>query len=310
MQSVYIRTAHVHFDLAAMTNLSEDHLDFHGTMENYLEAKTDLFKVLLANSQKPQKKAVFFIGDAYTKRVYKECADLNLGFDSYAVSPSEVRRGIQDETLRRCLIRDEEFLTPLVGEFSYWNVALCLECVRHSLGFDLKGFKEFLWTYRGPKGRLEEVKRNVFVDYAHTPDALEKVLVTLRSELPDSGKLLLVFGCGGDRDRAKRPLMGAIAQQYSDVVVLTNDNPRGEAPQSIVDAILSGMNEESRKVHVELSRSLAIRLALEQRGDLDIVLVAGKGHEDYQIIGEQRSYFSDQEEIAKILNSEQVTSDG
>jgi UDP-N-acetylmuramyl-tripeptide synthetase len=195
------------------------------------------------------------------------------------------------------------YTTSLVGTHNIYNIVGAIAVAR-ALGLTHAHCQRGLERFHGIPGRLQRVpnsvERHVFVDYAHTPDALEKVLQSLRRLMPPGKhKLITVFGCGGDRDQGKRPLMGGTAQKFSDIAVVTSDNPRTEDPKTIVDGILSGMDKS--KAVTEIDREKALRKAAKLSAPGDIILIAGKGHEDYQIIGRQTLAFSDFEKMKAVL---------
>lgn len=285
-------------DIAVFTNLSRDHLDFHGSMENYRAAKLTLFEHL-----KPEGLAIVNQDDPTGREIaaLSPCPVLTFGF-----FPSADLRVIQVEyalhgTKMTVSYRGETvtFCTYLVGAFNVSNVlaalGACLAC-----GATLQTLAATSRALHSVPGRLETLplgqNRVGVVDYSHTPDALEKALQTLRTLNP--GRIITVFGCGGNRDKGKRPLMGAVAAQSSDLCVVTSDNPRREDPATIISDILEGMPKQN--TFVEPDRRAAIRkaMALSQAGD--IILVAGKGHEPYQIIGDQWLPFNDYEQLKSL----------
>jgi UDP-N-acetylmuramoyl-L-alanyl-D-glutamate--2,6-diaminopimelate ligase len=300
------RVAGVEFDLAVFTNLSQDHLDFHASMEDYATAKRLLFERELVRSSKPLKWAVVAVPDSTSKRLFGDVLQLpeSLNLEkvlqgSGFVIESEKLDGVQIQ------IKGESRLqSRLIGEHNAWNIAVCFRSLQLLESFSVEDFNRALKTYAGAVGRLERVGERCFVDYAHSPDALEKVLQTLHASKSTTQKLVVVFGCGGDRDKSKRPLMGEIASRYADSIWLTNDNPRGEDPSCILDDILSGIPENDRaKVTVCADRAEAIGRAIQSSTSHDIVAVCGKGHESYQIIGNQKLKFSDQDCIRKSLEA-------
>jgi UDP-N-acetylmuramoyl-L-alanyl-D-glutamate--2,6-diaminopimelate ligase len=282
-------------DIAVFTNLSRDHLDFHGSMENYRAAKLSLFEHLKSDAL-----SIVNADDLVGREIaaLSPCPVLTFGSSPWAdLRVIQVEYALH-ETKMTITYRGETvtFSTCLVGTFNVSNVlaalGACLAC-----GPTLQSLAAASIALRSVPGRLETLPlgqgRVGVVDYSHTPDALEKALQTLRTLNP--GRIITVFGCGGNRDKGKRPLMGAVAAQGSDLCVVTSDNPRREDPATIIDDILKGMPEQNR--FVEPDRRAAIRkaMALSQAGD--IILVAGKGHEPYQIIGDQQLPFSDYEQL-------------
>jgi UDP-N-acetylmuramoyl-L-alanyl-D-glutamate--2,6-diaminopimelate ligase len=298
----------IELDVAVFTNLTQDHLDFHGTLEAYRLAKARLFR-LLASGAKARRAAVINVDDASGGAMV---AGLDLPTFTFGLGPgAEIRprhyRSGMDgirmdvDTPRGSL----EIASPLVGEHNVMNllgavgVGLALQMDRAVIARALSGV-------RAVPGRFERVEAGqsflVVVDYAHTPDALENVLATARKLLTGGGRLLAVFGCGGDRDRGKRPIMGEIAARLADRVWVTSDNPRSERPEAIVAEIVAGIPAGARDRHAALpDRRAAIRAALRWAGPGDVVVIAGKGHEPYQIIGSEVLPFDDRAEARAVL---------
>lgn len=282
-------------DIAVFTNLSRDHLDFHGSMENYRAAKLALFEGL-----KPDALSIVNNDDPIGREIaaLSPCPVLTFGFSPSAdLQANQVDYGLHGTRIT-VTYRGETvtFPTSLVGAFNVSNVlaalAVCLTC-----GTTLRDLASTSMALRSVPGRLETIplgqERVGVVDYSHTPDALEKALQTLRTLNP--GRIITVFGCGGNRDKGKRPLMGAVAAQGSDLCVVTSDNPRREDPMLIIDDILTGMPKQGILVEPDRRAAIHKAIALSQAGD--IILVAGKGHEPYQIIGDQWLPFSDYEQL-------------
>jgi UDP-N-acetylmuramoyl-L-alanyl-D-glutamate--2,6-diaminopimelate ligase len=201
-------------------------------------------------------------------------------------------------------VGEVDFISPLVGQFNLENLLAAVGASLH-LGLDLDLIAQVLPEFAGVPGRMERVQVSsgqdisVIVDYAHTPDSLENLLKAARPFIP--GKMICVFGCGGDRDRTKRPIMGEIAARLADLAVVTSDNPRTENPQQILDDVLAGISSSYHPV-VEGDRSTAICLAIQQAQPGDGVLIAGKGHEDYQILGTEKIHFDDREQARSVLS--------
>ncbi|MDR3037017.1 MAG: UDP-N-acetylmuramoyl-L-alanyl-D-glutamate--2,6-diaminopimelate ligase [Coriobacteriales bacterium] len=312
------RVANVRFAAAAFTNLTQDHLDFHGTMEVYFEAKAALFDSPLVAAR------AIDCDTPAGRRLIERCETagftvLTSGLDTAA----QVRaHDICYHATHTALTLDTpagsfSFTYPLIGGFNVSNVALAA-ATASLLGFDWQTIISALTVCPQIPGRLERVWAKgisaddvrqppirVFVDYSHTPDSIQKALEAL-GEIKN-GRVLLVFGCGGDRDAGKRPLMGAAALA-SDYAIVTSDNPRTENPQSIIADILPGMAGGEGRFEVVCDRRQAIARALAQAGAGDIVLIAGKGHEDYQIVGETRLDFDDRivaaEELRALADAE------
>lgn len=302
------RVNDLHFSAAVFTNLSSEHLDYHGDMVQYEAAKWRLFAELNVDQR------IINADDATGQRWLVKLPQ------AIAVS---VRRSFalpphwQGGWLRAKAIRyhangtDINFnsswgygliYSPLVGEFNVSNLLLAL-AILLVLGYPLPALLDTASKLQSVCGRMEVFKSAgwpiVIVDYAHTPDALEKALVATR--LYGKSKLWCVFGCGGERDKGKRPLMGAIAEQYADKVIITDDNPRNEAPEVIIAEIKSGMLLNGCRTHTIHNRADAVTSAITHAAPDDIVLIAGKGHEDYQIIGQQRLDYSDRTIVTRLL---------
>ena len=294
------RTGTHAFKTAIFTNLTQDHLDYHQDMNDYFAAKFRLFKELLSESGK----AIVNIDDEYGKKIFgsleKEQVITVSSHQSADVQISNISCGFSG-TIFDLKIGAENYKvnSPLLGEFNVMNlvqafIALELE------GISIERSLELIQDFPGVPGRMQVFKKKhkmVVVDYAHTPDALEKALSCLR---PLTVELHCLFGCGGDRDISKRSLMGQVAEQYSDRLWLTDDNPRTESSESIVEDILGGV-QEPQKVKVELDRARCIQHAVEALSQEGILLVAGKGHEDYQIYGTEKRRFCDKETVMKVL---------
>lgn len=298
------RVAGIRFRSALFSNLTQDHLDYHKTMENYFEAKKLLFTKYLAEDGV----AVLNIDDAHGEKIFDEMkaagrkavAVSRLGNAKADVKPEGAVRSTE-EGLEMLLpmIAKEKLETPLCGEFNVDNVLLVLAWA-NAIGIQELAMRAAIASVRVP-GRFEKVwnkgGRHVIVDYAHTPDALERVLNTARSLC--RGTLSTVFGCGGDRDRTKRPIMGHIAETLADKAWLTSDNPRTEDPLAIIEDVRAGMKTE--KFEVVPDRAEAIRKACAALKDGDWLVIAGKGHEDYQIVGKTKHHFDDREQAVKAM---------
>ena len=298
------RVEGVDFDCAIFTNLTHDHLDYHGDFERYKQAKGLLFHHCLKESAKERKHAVLNIDDPSTPSLIPPPPMITLTYsvrgaaDAYPLSLHESIDGLALELFVKG--GNVRATTPLVGLFNVSNI-LAAALFGFAEGLSPEVIGTGLSALKGVPGRLERVATNgnfyVFVDYAHTPDALEKTLQTLNRVRP--GRLILAFGCGGDRDRTKRPVMGRIASRLADFTIVTSDNPRTEEPLSIIKEIQQGMSGNSSKVIED--RRTAIAEAIGMAKEKDTVLVAGKGHEDYQIIGKVTFPFNDREVIEECL---------
>jgi UDP-N-acetylmuramoyl-L-alanyl-D-glutamate--2,6-diaminopimelate ligase len=286
------RVAGISFDIAVFTNLTQDHLDYHKTMERYAEAKKLLFDHLDSRAT-----ALVNIDDTWSSYMVSDCRATIV---RYGKASSDFTITREEHTLSgmNITINETTFHTNLIGTFNAYNLTTAYG-VLSLLGINEEQRNKALSLISSPAGRLEIVPTDnnylCVVDYAHTPDALKNVLVTLKER--DHDRLFCVFGCGGDRDTQKRPQMAAIAEQYADIVIVTNDNPRTEDPQSIINNIEQGFTKSSTGHAVILDRKKAIEYALNEMRDNDILLVAGKGHETYQIVGTTKHHFDDREVI-------------
>jgi len=281
------RTRGLEWNVAVFTNLTQDHLDFHGTMESYFESKLKLFTQLGQQQKNRKPVAVVNIDDRYgqqlLQRIGKKVAVITYGMGVRADFRASNYRVEFGGTSYQLDARGKSYLVrvPLIGRFNVLNSVAALAAA-NALGVDLREAVLSLGKSSQVPGRLELVpaKRQfqVFVDYAHTPDALRNVLKTLRELGPN--RLIVVFGCGGDRDRKKRPLMGEIADRHADYAILTSDNPRKEDPNSIITEIEKGFRSTHYEKLVDRAEAIGRAIALVQ--PRDIVLIAGKGHENYQ----------------------------
>ena len=301
----------VRFHTAAFTNLTRDHLDYHPTMQAYGEAKARLF------AAPDLKHMIVNIGDEFGRELAMRLAGraplttVWVGGSSDAWLADQSVRGDRVVLDLRGISMDIDgsfgklhLSTKLLGRFNAENALVVLGCLV-SLGVPMYEAAAGLAGCKAPPGRMEVVESNAgdkplaVIDYAHTPDALAKALAALREHC--RGKLWCVFGCGGDRDPGKRPMMGAVADELADQIIVTDDNPRSENPGEIIRAITGGITaHRARIVH---DRGAAIAEALKAAGGADVVLIAGKGHEDYQIYGASRRSFSDRDEALKILGA-------
>lgn len=304
------RLAALAINSALFTNLSRDHLDYHGDLASYAAAKAKLFERL------ELEQVVLNVDDAFGAELLerlepRRAAGLQLcSYGETPAGPETVAHlGWHSLTLHGAGIRgrwcgawgEADFALPLLGSFAVANVAAAMAVLLHR-GADLRALGPAVEALRGVPGRMEPFvapgQPTVIVDYAHTPDALDNALQSLRAH--SAARLHLVFGCGGDRDRGKRPQMAAIAAQHADVIYLTSDNPRTEDPEAILDDIAAGVPARCA-AHRIADRRQAIEAALTDAAPEDLVLVAGKGHEDYQEIGTERCYFSDRDLVRTLL---------
>lgn len=297
------RAIGIAFDGALFTNLSSEHLDYHSDMEDYFQAKATLFNFQSALSRSWGKDPVFAIhsGNPYGDRLLRETKTA-IGFS--------VEKGTQiDASGIRGVFSGIEIESNLLGRFNAENIASAIALAKvlpKKFTITDSAIQTGIKNLSRVPGRLDQVPdpqggRVILVDYAHKPDALEKVLEVLRPMRASGKKLFCVIGCGGDRDRKKRPVMGEIACRLSDMVFLTSDNPRTESPESILDEVEKGCSSFSNWKRIA-DRKSAIEAAVRAADHGDLVLIAGKGHEDYQIIGTKKIHFDDREVAASFLN--------
>ena len=309
------RTRGLEWDVAVYTNLTQDHLDFHGTMDNYFAAKAKLFHSLAEQKKKKKPVAVINIDDPYGQRlvdeVNRKVAVVTYGVGVQADFRASNYRMEFGGTSYQLDARGKSYLVrvPLIGRFNVAN-SLAALAGANALGLNLREAVLSLGKTPQVPGRLQAVpaKRQfqVFVDYAHTPDALANVLKTLR-EL-DPRRLIVVFGCGGDRDRQKRPLMANVVEQAADHAIITSDNPRKEDPQKIVDEVEKGFH--GKKYEKIVDRTDAISRAVTLAEPRDIVLIAGKGHENYQEFADHTVPFDDIQVARRALENRPVDFEG
>lgn len=294
------RVGCIDFNQAIYTNLSLDHLDFHQTMHDYALAKASLF------ARKSLQYAIINQDDDYSQLMLqhlpKNCRPLLYGLTNAAdIQATHWESNLAGSVLDvKSPWGTHRLHLQSLGRFNIYNSLSVFASLMASEVASIEDVIGLMSQLKPSPGRMEIVAQNpcVIVDYAHTPDALENVLLTLVDLKPQT--LWVVFGCGGDRDRSKRPLMGRIASQLADKVILTNDNPRSEDPDKILQDILKGM-PDSHLIKAIPDRREAIHYALSHAGEQNVVLIAGKGHEDYQIIGSQRFAFSDQKVVRELL---------
>ena len=320
------RVRGLEFDIGLFTNLSRDHLDYHKTMDDYFQAKSRLFTEYLPASRKAKKTAVINGGDPRGTELLAKAQEHGLDCLSYGhdgnwdIHPLQVRSdvtGLSGSIAAKDVVVD--FTSALIGSANLENI-LGAVAVGRALDLSAAIISQGITDVLSVPGRLEKVENRrgvaVLIDYAHSPDALEKVITAVRPLTKK--RVLTVFGCGGDRDRGKRPIMGEIASRLSDLLVITSDNPRTEDPQSILRDIevgigLSGLRKVDsctaqppieRGYCVEADRHQAIKLALRWAQAGDVVLIAGKGHEDYQILGSRKIHFDDREIARELMCDE------
>jgi UDP-N-acetylmuramoyl-L-alanyl-D-glutamate--2,6-diaminopimelate ligase len=289
-----------HFTATCFTNLTHDHLDYHGTLDAYFECKARLFTPVFTH------RAAIHVGDRHGEELARRAAANELVVTRFAIDHPEadvavhrVELGSGGTTfeLATCNGRPVAVHTPLVGPFNVVNV-LGAAATALLAGFELDAIVAGLEAPIAVPGRMESIDAGqdftVFVDYAHTPDALDAAITAARTVAGADGRVIVVFGCGGDRDRAKRPVMGEIAARAADLAIVTSDNPRSEDPAAIVDDIVRGV-PRGRQVERVLDRRTAIHDAVAAAGAGDVVLVAGKGHEPGQVLGDRTEPFDDRE---------------
>ncbi len=304
------RVAGCCFDAGIFSNLTQDHLDFHGDMEDYFAAKTLLFTDVAHESEEYKSfGAVFNADDRYGRRLAEIASDIpsiTYGIENEAHVKAEAVHltPAGSAFVAKTSGGDIPFDLQIPGRF---NVLNALAAIGYGLLKNMPAaqIQSALNRAHAPEGRMESIDEGqeffVAVDYAHTPDGLKNVLATVREFTP--GRLICVFGCGGDRDRTKRPQMGAIAASLSDVVVVTSDNPRTEDPNRIIDDILAGTSGSHAQVQVEVDRREAIERAVSLARKGDFVVIAGKGHETYQIFKERTIHFDDREVVREALEN-------
>ncbi len=295
------------FDMGIFTNFTQDHLDYHKTMEAYFKCKKDFFtKLLVRKNSKIIPTAILNIDDKKGTYLSELLAKKNIDILKVGTSSKadlickDLKNSISG--LRTTILKNNSTIdinSQLTGGFNLENI-LCAAGAAHSLGISLKTIKLGIENCKNIPGRLERIENNIerfiFVDYAHTPDALKSILTTLKPlKTGAKTKLITLFGCGGDRDSSKRKIMGKIACNYSDLIIVTSDNPRSEDPEKIIEDILKGVDIKNKKTEliVEPDRKKALNTAIRRSGRGDIILAAGKGHETYQILNSGKIDFDD-----------------
>lgn len=303
------RISAVSVAVAVLTNLTRDHLDYHGTMQAYAAAKASLF------SWPGLRAAVLNLDDAFGRELAEQCAAATR-LITYSLTDSSARiycRNIRFSTsgIQAVVVTAQgegNLSSHLIGSFNLSNLLAVIGALL-GLGHSLEQALAVIPKLQGPLGRMQVLggkeRPVVVVDYAHTPDALEQVLSALRPHVAANGRLFCLFGCGGERDSGKRPLMAEVVERLADVAVVTDDNPRGEDPASIRAAVLAGFSAGATVTEVA-ERGAAIAQVIAQASCEDVIVLAGKGHEDYQEINQQRNYFSDIEQAEQALAAWQV----
>ena len=301
------RVAGIEFDVAALTNITQDHLDFHGSMENYREAKALLFTHLHEGSKK-SKTAIFNMDDPSSKIIMPRVKTAILTYGEAATNdiyPLHFEVGAKHMQLNlHTPAKDMELLLHITGEFNVYNVMTAVS-IALAEKIPAEIIESVLDGFSGVPGRFQLVEAGqpftVIVDYAHTPDGLDNVLRTARQIT--KGKLWAVFGCGGDRDNKKRPIMGRMALELADKLVITSDNPRSEDPELIIADIEKGVAgaPATKEIHKICDRRQAIEFALSHAAPEDVIMIAGKGHENYQILKDKTIHFDDCEVVKEFL---------
>ena len=284
------------FEAGIFTNLTLDHLDYHKTMENYYLAKRKLFDLV-----KDKKNSIINIDDEYGKRYLEYTNGISYGIGQGDIQGEikQITREGQEVTIK-IFEKEYKINLRLLGRYNLSNLLGAIGAVK-TLGFSDEEIISKIPLIHGAPGRFEPVKIDrdftVIVDYAHTGDALENILKSINEF--KTNRVITVFGCGGDRDKTKRPIMGGIAEKYSDIVIVTSDNPRTEDPEEIIKDIVVGLTKENHII--EIHREKAIEKAISLAEKNDIILIAGKGHENYQVIGREKIHFDDKEEVIKAI---------
>jgi len=300
------RIDYLNYDYFVFTNLTQDHLDYHENMQNYFNTKKKLFIKDFRNLYSG-KGAVINADDSYGKQLIKETDLQTISYSVYDKNADIIAENIISNTsgiemdvfVHRA--RKIKIKSNLTGYFNVYNILAAIG-LSIFLNIDEECIQKGIGEMSGVNGRFEKIQEikdfTVIVDYAHTPDGLENVLKTTSSILMPDGKIITVFGCGGDRDKTKRKIMGSIAGKISDAVIITSDNPRTEDPLSIIEMIEDGVKESGNKNYKKITdRATAINEALSMAHKNDIVIIAGKGHEDYQEFNNKKIYFSDQKAV-------------
>ena len=295
------RIAGIDFDCGVFTNLTHDHLDYHGSLKTYIAAKQLFFTGLSSKA-----KAIINIDDKHGEVMIEKSKAKVLRYSSRRLTDYKVRLLSDGRSGMMIDVNGYQFMTRLSGSYNAMNLMAVYAVADQFLDDEPLTVIEKLSGLKGAKGRLEVVyhQPRVIVDYAHTPDALSNLLGSLGGSL-DDGRLITVVGCGGDRDRSKRPKMARVAYKLSDILILTSDNPRSEDPDAIIEDMLGGLEGRDKKRVLDIvNRKSAIKTALSLADDKDTVVIAGKGHEEYQEIDGERHFFSDQQIVKDILSND------
>ena len=276
------------FDYVIFSNLTRDHLDYHGTLENYVLEKQKLFKMTNESI------AIINNDDKYKDYFILDNKNITYGKTSNDYKISNIKSTIKGSNFK---LNEKEYFTKLIGEYNIYNVVIVIILLEL---LEIENINEIIKNLDSPNGRMDIIEYNnniIIVDYAHTPDAVEKIITNV-SKLPHN-KIITLVGCGGNRDKTKRPIMGDIATHYSDYVIFTSDNPRYEKPKKILKDIVCKLDAKNYKIIV--NREKAIKKSIQMLSKNDILLLLGKGHENYQIIKGKKYPFSDKEKVIKYL---------
>ena len=291
------RVAGIHFAVGAFTNLTQDHLDFHHTMEEYAKAKAKLFTMCDVGCINVDDKWHNVMLEHASCRMFTYSAEHNAA----TLVAKDIR--LSASGVKFCAVTEKALAhvkLAIPGKFSVYN-ALGVIAIGLAIGISLDDCADAMGSAKGVKGRMEVVPTDgdytIVIDYAHTPDALENALKALHMD--ENGRLVVLFGCGGDRDRTKRPIMGAIAADNADFVIVTSDNPRTEDPQEIINEIVAGIKGRKNRYKVICDRVEAIKWAIDNHMPDDVILLAGKGHEDYQVVGHEKHHMDEREIVAE-----------
>lgn len=299
------RVENLNYKVGIFTNLTEDHLDFHKTFENYRKAKESLFFMTSEAN-------IINIDDVNGRIILEEIKNLKTPYYTYGINYDATFKAedvhlYEDKTVFTLLGPNnfkEKLILNMVGQFTVYNT-LAVICACYVMNMDLNEIVKRVCNLKSVCGRFEKVENDknihVFVDYAHTPDALDNVLKSIKTFA--KGRIITVFGCGGNREKEKRPIMGEIAQKYSDLAIITSDNPRYEEPEDIIADILQGIDRKKKNYMVIEDRKEAIKEAILESKEKDIILIAGKGHENYQIIKDDILDFDDKQVAKEIIDN-------
>jgi len=276
------------FDYVIFSNLTQDHLDYHGTIDNYVLEKQKLFNMTNESF------AIINNDDKYKDYFILDNKNITYGKTSNDYKISDIKSTIKGSSFK---LNDEEYFTKLIGEYNIYNVTIVIILLKL---LNIENINEIISNLDSPNGRMDMIHHKdntIIIDYAHTPDAVEKIITNVK-KLPHN-KIITLIGCGGNRDKTKRSIMGEIATKYSDYVIFTSDNPRHEKPRKILKDIVCKLDTKNYKIIVK--REKAIKKSIQMLSKNDILLLLGKGHEDYQIIKDKKIPFSDKKKVLKYL---------